>query len=521
MSEQPTETEVGGPLAMTQGVEANPLATKKRARKQSAKTRAQTKPIEGADEWLDCARYGELAEMLRLLRRNPQLLDVTDEMGNSALHRACANGHVSVLHELISRGAAVAANKMGSSPMQWAKFNGQTEAADLMFELSLMLEAERNAEVEIVRPKRDASEHAGALEDADGDPSDSEPAEPTGEPSAPNEPTRAESAVGASADTSEIAGGLADALPTDRSEGLRSLCYCCDEMGFGWCDESGFYCEACWATWHNTDRASRADVAGCADGHANVSGAVDLSDVLADQTNSRSSSASPRTSVAAQLVEPALKAKPPSNGADGGWHGGPGLVESSSESGDGREFTVVGRGARNAKARHKSQAQSPDSRQASGQPRVQCAVTPAASSISSRTVQSGFKKLQLKGSKRPWEVRRAPEVARMQPTVGVQLHNTSYPATAGSAGGSEGRPPPSREPRNVWRGTRPASASRVGVRELYKRAAAADIHAMHLLGEDVASLSLAQLEIVQDFHMAALSDVIDSKVQLAAAGQCL
>ena len=41
-------------------------------------------------------------------------------LGNTALHRACANGHVAVVQQLAAAGAGLLANESGNSPLHWA-----------------------------------------------------------------------------------------------------------------------------------------------------------------------------------------------------------------------------------------------------------------------------------------------------------------------------------------------------------------------------------------------------------------
>ena len=43
-----------------------------------------------------------------------------DADGFTALHRACANGHVAVVQQLAAAGAALLANESGNSPLHWA-----------------------------------------------------------------------------------------------------------------------------------------------------------------------------------------------------------------------------------------------------------------------------------------------------------------------------------------------------------------------------------------------------------------
>ncbi|EOD07926.1 hypothetical protein EMIHUDRAFT_217922 [Emiliania huxleyi CCMP1516] len=68
-------------------------------------------------ELLEAARYGEEREVGELLAAKA---DVNHLDGNTALHRACANGHVAVVQQLAAAGAALLANESGNSPLHWA-----------------------------------------------------------------------------------------------------------------------------------------------------------------------------------------------------------------------------------------------------------------------------------------------------------------------------------------------------------------------------------------------------------------
>lgn len=87
-------------------------------------------------ELLECARYGELDELMALHQQGIDL-NFKDGGGNTgtlefrvitnvrviALHRACANGHVDVVKYLIKSGASFCGNESGNTPLHWAVLN--------------------------------------------------------------------------------------------------------------------------------------------------------------------------------------------------------------------------------------------------------------------------------------------------------------------------------------------------------------------------------------------------------------
>ena len=51
-------------------------------------------------------------------------IDYTDVGGNTALHRASANGHAAVVRLLASKGARLLSNEAGNLPLHWAVQQG-------------------------------------------------------------------------------------------------------------------------------------------------------------------------------------------------------------------------------------------------------------------------------------------------------------------------------------------------------------------------------------------------------------
>lgn len=78
-------------------------------------------------EVIECARYGEDEDLRALLAYGADV-NFCDESGNTALHKAAANGHVKCLEILKEFNANYTANKQGNYPIHWAAQNGQVEA---------------------------------------------------------------------------------------------------------------------------------------------------------------------------------------------------------------------------------------------------------------------------------------------------------------------------------------------------------------------------------------------------------
>ena len=89
---------------------------------------------EDCDELLECARYGEDDELAALLKLGVPI-DHADDSGNTALHKASANGHISILKLLAASGASHAPNSSGNYPLHWAVQQGQHDAVSILLDL--------------------------------------------------------------------------------------------------------------------------------------------------------------------------------------------------------------------------------------------------------------------------------------------------------------------------------------------------------------------------------------------------
>ena len=88
---------------------------------------------EAKAELLECARYGELEDLLELLTVHAVPADTLDAGGSSALMRAAGNGHLAVVAALLDAGAsACTANAAGNTALHWAALNGHAGVVDLL-----------------------------------------------------------------------------------------------------------------------------------------------------------------------------------------------------------------------------------------------------------------------------------------------------------------------------------------------------------------------------------------------------
>jgi len=89
---------------------------------------------EATEELLDCARYGDLDPVRAVLDCFPEIVDAVDAEDSTALHKCCANGHVSTTKLLLQRGAAHTTNRSGNTPLHWAAGAGHSEIVKILLE---------------------------------------------------------------------------------------------------------------------------------------------------------------------------------------------------------------------------------------------------------------------------------------------------------------------------------------------------------------------------------------------------
>jgi ankyrin repeat protein len=86
---------------------------------------------EDHEEFLECARYGELEDIKSLLAEGINV-NYRDESGITALHRAAGNGHVEVAVALLDAGAVHGPNSSGNTPLHWACLLGHSGVVEVL-----------------------------------------------------------------------------------------------------------------------------------------------------------------------------------------------------------------------------------------------------------------------------------------------------------------------------------------------------------------------------------------------------
>ena len=103
------------------------------AKGQEVEARSEEQQAELDLELLQCARYGETEELVQMLAAGASV-NFADDGGNTALHKAAANGHADCVIRLVEAGATFGPNGSGNTPLHWAAQNGQLEAGKALLE---------------------------------------------------------------------------------------------------------------------------------------------------------------------------------------------------------------------------------------------------------------------------------------------------------------------------------------------------------------------------------------------------
>ncbi len=88
---------------------------------------------ENNKETLECARYGEPEDLQKLLELGCSA-NYSNESGNTALHKAAANGELECCRILYSFGAKLLPNHQGNFPIHWAAQNARLESLRFLFD---------------------------------------------------------------------------------------------------------------------------------------------------------------------------------------------------------------------------------------------------------------------------------------------------------------------------------------------------------------------------------------------------
>jgi ankyrin repeat protein len=94
---------------------------------------------EASSELIDCARYGEVDACRAILdvwssKQQPTqaIVNAIDNSQSTPLHKASANGHLSTVQLLLSRGAEHLQNDSGNTPLHWAAASGHAEVVNML-----------------------------------------------------------------------------------------------------------------------------------------------------------------------------------------------------------------------------------------------------------------------------------------------------------------------------------------------------------------------------------------------------
>jgi len=102
---------------------------------------------------IDAAKRGDLADVRAIVQNHAELINQRDPSGATALHYAAFAGHRSVVHELVSEGAAinVTDTRFGATPTGWAIEYLREMGGFLAIELDDFAHAIRRADIEWVK----------------------------------------------------------------------------------------------------------------------------------------------------------------------------------------------------------------------------------------------------------------------------------------------------------------------------------------------------------------------------------
>lgn len=110
-------------------------------------------------------------------------LSASNDMGNSALHYAAANGHLDLMQQVLPKtnlDMLLSRNEAGNTPLHWAAFNGHLEVAESLVNRIEALETQDEPSARRLREQEDRREHERHAEknkDTEGESEDARKAE--------------------------------------------------------------------------------------------------------------------------------------------------------------------------------------------------------------------------------------------------------------------------------------------------------------------------------------------------------
>lgn len=92
-------------------------------------------------EWLDGARYGDLESLIQIHKEHKDnnieiFVNYKTSTGTTALHMACANGHMNIVKFLLYdvNNSVNVKNDEGNTPLHWASINGHLEIVEFLLQ---------------------------------------------------------------------------------------------------------------------------------------------------------------------------------------------------------------------------------------------------------------------------------------------------------------------------------------------------------------------------------------------------
>lgn len=116
------------------------------------------------EEWLDGARYGDLESLIQIYKDNniEILVNCKTSTGTTALHMACANGHMDIVKFLLYdiNNSVNIKNDEGNTPLHWAAINGHLEIVEFLLQNgALSEECNNQGHTSLFEAQRHGHEH--------------------------------------------------------------------------------------------------------------------------------------------------------------------------------------------------------------------------------------------------------------------------------------------------------------------------------------------------------------------------